>query len=148
MAEPWSDGDVLTAAHLAGMPWGVVGYATKTADQTGITTLADVTSLSVTFTAVSTRLYRTTVWMRGSQLGGSAGTVSATIADGASVEKARVATSIISAGFAALHVVLIETGISGSITRKARADTTAGTLSILGAAAGASLIIVEDCAAG
>lgn len=147
MAEPWADNDVLTAAQLAGLPWGVMAYATKTADQTGITTLTDITSLSVTFTAISTRLYRTTVWMRGSQIT-SAGTVSATIADGASVEKARVATSIIAAGFSALHVVLIETGISGSITRKARADTSAGTLSILGAAAGASLITVEDLGPG
>lgn len=147
MAEPWADNDVLTAAQLAGLPWGVMAYATKTADQTGITTLTDITSLSVTFTAVSTRLYRTTVWMRGSQIT-SAGTVSATVADGASVEKARVATSIIAAGFSALQVVLIETGISGSITRKARADTSAGTLSILGAAAGASLITVEDLGPG
>ena len=39
------------------MPWGVVGAAIVSADQTGITALADLTSFSVTFTAVANRMY-------------------------------------------------------------------------------------------
>lgn len=40
------------------MPWGVMGYAQTTTAQTGITTEADLTSLTITFTAVANRRLR------------------------------------------------------------------------------------------
>jgi hypothetical protein len=40
------------------LPWGFIAESTSTTDQTGITTLADATGLSVTFTAVGNRRYR------------------------------------------------------------------------------------------
>ena len=48
-------GDVLTAADLNLLPGAVMGYASVTADQGSITTVADLNSLSVTFTAVVNR---------------------------------------------------------------------------------------------
>ena len=53
-------GDILTAANLNLLPAGTVGYAEVTANQTGITTETNLTSLSLTFTAVSGRRYRIT----------------------------------------------------------------------------------------
>jgi hypothetical protein len=42
--------------------WGRVALATKTAAQNGFTsTIADISSLTVTFTAVANRIYRTTL---------------------------------------------------------------------------------------
>ena len=43
----------------ANMPWGQVGYATKTTDQT-FTTRTDMAGLSLTFTAAANRIYQTT----------------------------------------------------------------------------------------
>lgn len=52
----------VTAAKLAtAIPRGVMGYTAKTTEQTGITTVVDITGLSVTFTAVAGRRYRVTL---------------------------------------------------------------------------------------
>jgi hypothetical protein len=39
-------------------PWGVMGHTSKETATTGVTTLVDVSGLSVTFAAVANRLYR------------------------------------------------------------------------------------------
>lgn len=53
-------GDVLGAADMNGLPAGVVAYAERTSNQTSISTVTDLTSLTVTFTAVAGRRYRVT----------------------------------------------------------------------------------------
>ena len=55
-------GNILTAAQMNRLPWGIMGYAQATASQSGITTETNVTGLSVTFTADSTRYYKTTIY--------------------------------------------------------------------------------------
>lgn len=56
-------GDVLGAADMNGLPGGVKGYAEATTNQASIgTTFTDLTSLSVTFTAVTGRRYKITVY--------------------------------------------------------------------------------------
>jgi hypothetical protein len=52
-------GAILTADQQNRLPWGVVGYAQKAADQS-ITTQADIASLTATFTAVAGRVYKFT----------------------------------------------------------------------------------------
>jgi len=55
-------------------PWGVVGSALVTADQTGIgTTNVDLTGFAVTFTAVANRLYRVDWLLDGNNASGGAG---------------------------------------------------------------------------
>ena len=51
--------EVVTALNAA--PRGTVGYAQVTANQAGITTIADITGVSVTWTAVAGRRYRISV---------------------------------------------------------------------------------------
>ena len=53
-------GDVLTSGNFDKLGGGVLGYAVKTADQTGIGTVTDITSLSIAvdFTTLGTRLVR------------------------------------------------------------------------------------------
>lgn len=41
-------------------PWGIIGQVNVTASQTGITAVVDLTSLSITWTAVANRRYRAT----------------------------------------------------------------------------------------
>jgi hypothetical protein len=142
----WVDTNVATSSRMNAFPGGVVGYVngSTTTDQTGIAASAvDVTSLSVTFTAEAGRLYRTTVYAVIEQ---NTATSYATvwIMDGSNNAK-RASSSVLTAtGRATVTVVLLETGLTGSTTRKARASTTAGTLSILNGSNLTSSIIVED----
>lgn len=52
------DGDVYTAANHAKMPGGWIGYANITTGQSSITTLTDLTNLSVTVTVNTDRLIK------------------------------------------------------------------------------------------
>lgn len=53
-----SVGDVLTKANFDKLPGGLIGYASVTAAQNTITTLVDLTSLTVTVTVNTSRLIR------------------------------------------------------------------------------------------
>ena len=55
----FTSGAILTAAQMYNLPWGQVGYASKATDQ-AITTEADISGLSVTWTAVAGRVYKFT----------------------------------------------------------------------------------------
>jgi len=68
-------GDVLTAANLNLAPAGTQGggYAQRTTSQASITSMVDIASLTVTFTAVAGRRYKATVMFHWEQ----------TVADGA-----------------------------------------------------------------
>lgn len=148
MAEPWSDGDVLTAADLAGMPWGVMGYANgSTSDQSSISSEVDITGLSVTFTAISTRLYRTTLTMTVTQAS-STGTVTGRITNEANSLIASAQQTLTATSSGQITVVSVETGISGSTTRKGRIDTSAGTVTVEGSATIRARLVVEDLGPG
>jgi len=56
----FAPGDVLSATDMNLLPAGVRGYAQVTASQTGIGSITDLTSLTVTFTAVANRRYKVT----------------------------------------------------------------------------------------
>jgi hypothetical protein len=143
-AHTWVDGDVATAAYLNALPRGVMGYVLgSTSPQTGITTVADITGLTVTFTAVASRLYRTTLIVAATQLT-AAGTSSYVIADAGNTQVNGFSISASTNFSLVAVVVLLETGISGSVTRKGRASTNAGTLTIEGAGGVRGSILVED----
>jgi hypothetical protein len=148
MAEPWSDGDVLTAAHLAGMPWGVMGYDVgSTSDQTGISSVTDITGLSVTFTAVSTRLYIAVLTVCVSQQT-SGGAVDLYLRDGASATVHRTTATLATNDAATIQICWPETGLSGSTTRKGSVSTSAGTMTVVGNASRNASLIIYDLAAG
>jgi hypothetical protein len=58
-----SVGDVLTSANITSLPGGWLGSVTVVASQTGITTVTDLTSLSLTVTAGTSRRLR--IWAQG-----------------------------------------------------------------------------------
>jgi hypothetical protein len=137
-------GAILTAAQMNRLPWGIMGYAQATANQSGITTATDVTGLSVTFTAISSRYYKTTIYTFSALQNTAAGFPEFIIADGSNVQKQAGVIYLPASTQAPLSVSVVETGLSGSVTRKARAATTAGTLLMAAGAASPMFIVVED----
>lgn len=148
MAEPWSDGDVPSASELAGLPWGVMGYANgSTSDQTSISSETDITGLSVAFTAISSRLYRTTLTMTVTQVS-STGTITGRISNAANSLIASAQATLAAGSTTQITVTSVETGISGATTRKARIDTSAGTVTVEGSSTIRARLVVEDLGPG
>ena len=143
MAEPWADGDVLTAAHLALVPWGLVGAVVTSADQTGISAIADITGLTVTWTATASRTYVTFVKASVRKIT-NAGDAFIHLTDGAGGQKDGSPVTLGVNDYGTLTAIAIETGLSGSITRKARASASSATVTVLGASNYTSSILVFD----
>jgi len=145
-------GDVLTAANVNLLPRGRIAYAQATANQTGVTTVTDATSLTVTFTAVSGRNYRTTVFVElGSTVAGDL--LIAYITTGANVALVRgaVVAPDLSGGSSYSPVMFAynSSALSGSTTHKVRIERNAGTgtMGIGASATSPAFIMVEDLGA-
>jgi hypothetical protein len=135
-------GQILTAVQQNNFPRGVAGYQNRTTNFTANTGAADI-GVSVTFTAVSTRIYKTTLNIPLID-SGAAQILIASIADNASATLVGGQVSFTaSLQRGNLTLQLIETGISGSTVRKGRAETTTGSATFSGAPIRAS-IVVED----
>lgn len=126
-AHVWVDGDVATAAFLNALPRGVMGYAIGSSTaQTGIGVFdVDLTGLSITWTAIASRIYRIEVWAMMKQVG-AAGQPTLHITDAAGVLKCDAAATSAANDFVPLYALEIVTGLSGSVTRKARANAVGG----------------------
>jgi hypothetical protein len=124
-------------------PWGIMGTATATSNQTGISAEADVTGVTVTFTAAANRRYKVTVSGRIVQQT-SAGVAEVKITDSANTLQDKWTFSLTAGSAAYATVTAILTPAAGSITYKARMSTTAGTVDTTAAATQPFRILVED----
>lgn len=145
MAIPqFSSGTVLTAVQMNTFLNGVseVGYTQTVANSLNYGgTITDVTGITVTFDAVSTVRYKTTIYLP--SLVAAAGLVELQLTDAANVVKQKAFKRCVAAEDIALNLVCRETGLSGSITRKARIRNTTGDLDLFGGADFPSFILVE-----
>jgi hypothetical protein len=139
---------VADSTQTGGTAWsnmakGQMGYAEVTASQAGITTIVDLTSLTVTFTAISSRRYRTRVV--GSFLSSSSGDAARLQIWSASAE-IEGSQHVLNIFGTEQFAEVLETGLSGSITRKARYERTVGTgsLTLSASATNRGFIVVED----
>jgi len=140
-------GDVLSAANMNALPGGVKARAVITAPQGGITTVTDITGLTVTWTAVANRLYRISAYslILGNVVDDEA---YMDITDGSNAVQQRASDSL--GGTAptarAFAPVVTQTGLSGSVTRKIRVTRQAGSGAVQVAADGVhpAWIMVED----
>lgn len=139
----FTSGAVLTAAQMNRLPWGVMGYASATANQS-ITALADVTSLTVTFTAVSTRIYKTTIFIPIVQQTTANGYGQLYLANSSNTQLQWAQEYRLTNYQSFMTLTFVESGISGSTTRKARAEASGGGITLYGAAANPMQIVVED----
>lgn len=148
MPYPWTAHDILTASDLnaafANLPvkraW--TGKAGGT-DQTGIAAVADVTGVSATWTAGSTRQYRVSVNMVIQKLT-TANAVTAYITTAANATIIARSTTLAINDLYTLHMEWVETGISGAQTRKARIETATGTVTVVNSFSRSAIITVED----
>jgi hypothetical protein len=133
---------VLTAANLAKLPGGWIGYAEATASQNSISTITDLTSLSVTVTAGSSRRLLITVKGTVEQAAAEGGVTlyvreSSTTLDSAVIK-------IAAGGINSIVATAVVTPSSGSHSYKASLATSAGTVNLLASSGATASILVED----
>lgn len=125
-------------------PLGRIGLATATADQTGITTVVDVTGLTVTFTAYTNRSYRLSAqcYLK-STVNGDVGNIAITDGSNTQVQSAQIPLTTTVATVVCSTVVVPS---AGSTTYKLRASRAAGTGSLTMSAGSAfpAIFLVED----
>jgi len=142
-------GDVLTATNwnnaAVAAGGGVVASASRTTSQTGVGTSAtDLTGLSVTFTATSTRYYRVSVFVPIIIQDTAVGTPTLQITDSAGTVINSATVSVQTSYRSPMFAMTFESGLSGSITRKARLLTSNNTCQTLVSSTSPALLIVED----
>lgn len=126
------------------LPWGIMGTASTTTPQTGISTIADLTSLTVSFTAVTGRRYKTTVQTKLTH-SAAVGIPALSIADGSNVQSNALTQTMQASSAAVGLVIAVETISAGAVVRKARlVETFAGTVDSAASAGQAAFIVVED----
>lgn len=146
-------GDVLGAADMNGLPGGVVGYARVTADQGPFTTETDLTSLTATWTATSSRLYKYTfhcVMQNNDTALSASEAITVKVTDGSNVMVLQAVqygpVQQVGGTLGQLTFVGVgyQTGLSGSTTRKLRALSTTSGATLLASSTSPAFFIVED----
>jgi len=141
----------LTAADVNAYLRGgnVMGYAAVTSSQGGIQSVTDLTGLSVTFTAIAGRLYRTTF---SGEINGDTENdlLIAYITDGSNNELRRgvlhVPPMIADVGYSQMTLVRLTTHSAGSTTIKVRLERNAGvgTANLFASSTSPAVLVVED----
>ena len=136
------------STFVQALPRGYVAESANAADQTvPLNATVDIANCAVTFQAVSTRRYRTTLFV--DLVANATGMVlTASIADGANNDKRAGAINIPAGGMSTIRISVVEWGINGSTTRKGRVTMAfggaGGTATILGTALRVASITVDD----
>lgn len=139
-------GDVLTKANFDKLPGGWIGYAEITSPQASITTVVDVTGLTVTVTANATRRLRVTAEIRiFSSVANDVCGVLITDASNVIQGEGHLVT-VTNAVASVIHASVVLTPAAGSYTFKVRAQRSSGTgtVTVYGSATNKSYILVED----
>lgn len=140
-----SDTDATVAALLARIPRGEVAYAEATGAQAtfgpGIT---DITGATVTWTAISAHKYEIKATANILQ-NTAAATCNLTLANSANTVFAQPGITVPgAANYMLFSIVKRVTGLSGSVTFKLRAQTSAGTISMNQSANSPTVLSVVD----
>jgi hypothetical protein len=148
MASPnttFTAGQILTAQQVNDLPFGHIGQASSTSLSQTVTTLTDITGMSVTFTAVANRLYRIEGVVR---LRTTEGTNVAAlfIRTGSTSLQSNLINLQISNQLYTANIFYVSTFTAGSVTVKLSAQraTGSGTLTASSASDGPATIVVTD----
>jgi hypothetical protein len=136
-------GQVLTAAALNDHTSGRVGYVAVTSSQGSITSITDLTSLTITFTAIASRYYKITGYVNNFSSTTSTDRADLSITDGSNTQISSMLTSV-STATGAIAQAVVAPG-AGSITYKLRATRNgAGTVTMGAGATAPCFILIED----
>ena len=142
-----STGSVLTATNFNSLPRGYVAAAQKTSNQATISTITDLTSMSVTYSAVNARKYRITVQVEVSPTVNT-DTAVVYLTDGSNNQLSRAVVPFSSnSNTQTAQIIFYETASSSaSVTRKVRLARVSGTgtFTAEGASDRPAFILVED----
>jgi hypothetical protein len=140
-------GETLTAVNMELLPKGSVGYVEATGAQTGIGAAAtDITSLTLTFTAVASHRYLI-LWKVIVAQQTSTGVVQVILTDGSNVQKAGCAATFTAGVFGNMSGMWSIVPGAGSTTYKLRAFTSAGTVDLSQSASAPSSLQIVDIGA-
>ena len=143
----FSSGAILTAAQMNRLPWGVMGVATRTTGNLTMTDpAADLTGMSVTFTADSTRYYRVSYSISG-QKSAANGRIDFKVLNGSNTVLAINYLTLVASAYYTLNYEFYLTGITGSQTIKLNGYVTGGTASVYADGptnSGSPYLIVQD----
>lgn len=118
-------GHVLTAAEANLLPRGLLGYIKRTTAQTGISSIVDLTGMTVTMTVAPSRQLRITGGCRVVQ-NTSVGFVELSAVVGSTVLDRKGKSLAVNEGFSPQVESVYDTGAGGSITVKLQLNTSGG----------------------
>ena len=145
----FTSGQILTAAQMNKLPWGIVAEASSTTSVTGISSTESVTLTASTFTAVAGRYYRITYIEPSAEPPSAANFViytkiRLTNATGTVLGAGQFQNAVSAAIDASICVVALATFSAGSVTVVGTGATNAGTGNYFRSATQPARIIVED----
>ena len=134
---------VYTANQANRFPRGVMAYSTKNTNTSMSTTVADV-GLSVTFTAVANRYYKYTFFTYANN-STTASTNNFFLTDSSNATLSTINVYVVGGGaYTGVHFPTIRTETAGTVVRKIRCSTQAGTGTAYGDATNLMFLLVED----
>lgn len=112
------------------LPWGIIGAAEGTSTQSGITSITDLTSMTLTWTAVANRRYHITGQARANK-STNVGAVTLTLrtSGGTVLQEDTLGLDVTNISIANLHIDKMYTPAAGSITVKLSLTSTTASVS-------------------
>jgi len=155
----FTSGAILTAAQMNNLPWGVVtataggtsgsGYVRNTTTSVSIPTAAtDISGMTISWTAISTRIYRITVTLSDIFSTSGMSPFLIDVTDASNNTKYQSRLTLPAGETNNMTVSYVETGLTGTILRKVRTTgvTNTGTFNT-NVAASLSVFSIEDIGA-
>lgn len=152
-------GNIFTASQASNFPWGIVtataggtsgsGYVRNTTTPVTISAAGgDVSGMTISWTAISTRLYKITLTLNDIYTGAGMNPMLIEITDAANTIKYQARRLFPAGDTHSWTVSYMENGLSGTILRKVRAYgiTNSGTFNT-NAASNNSTFVIEDIGA-
>lgn len=128
-------------------PWGEVNYAEVTANQTGISTVADLTGLTIATPVIKDRIYRVSLYLPkfAVSISSGSGLITAHITDSVGGDQATITLPTSNGAFLARRFVAASTT---TLTRKGRLQiATVATVDLDASATSPAYIQLEDLGA-
>jgi hypothetical protein len=135
---------VEVSSMLTKAPRGVMASVVRTTSVSSLTTsTADITGMTVTFTAESTRLYKFTWTVTGQKIA-NAGFTEIILTNAANTQFATVVSTVNASGYWNCSGCVLLTSLNGSVTYKLRGLSGTGGSNIVAQANGPITFVVED----